>query len=126
MLAVPLASAVAAAPAWQVADALELPARAEADLPAVMDAAKQAAISACGTCGYDERAHQHAAGTDEEAIAVLVALGGPCARFTVSAAALAYQKHLAMAARQPRPGGRRGPICGRCGNRGHARESCPF
>lgn len=91
-----------------------------------MDAAKQAAISACGRCGYDERSHQHVSGTDEEAVAVLMALGGPCMQFTASAAALAYQRHLAMAARAPKPGGRRGPICGRCGNRGHVKELCPL
>jgi hypothetical protein len=91
-----------------------------------MDEAKRRAIEACGRCGHDERAHQHATGTDEESILVLAALGGPCPRFVVSDAALAYQKHLALAARPPKPGGRRGQICARCGNRGHAKEGCPL
>jgi hypothetical protein len=91
-----------------------------------MDPAKQHAIAACGRCGHDERAHEHATGTDPEAIAVLTALGGPCAQFTVSAAALRYQKHLAMAGSAPRRGGARGAICGRCGTRGHPRELCPL
>lgn len=91
-----------------------------------MHPAKQAAIEQCGRCGHDERAHQHATGTDPEAIAVIMALGGPCQSFTASDAALSYQRHLAIASRTPRPGGRRGQLCGRCGNRGHARESCPF
>jgi hypothetical protein len=91
-----------------------------------MDAAKQAAISTCGRCGHDERSHQHATGTDQESILVLAALGGPCQQFVISDAALTYQRHLAMAARTPKRGGKRGQLCGRCGNRGHARESCPF
>jgi hypothetical protein len=91
-----------------------------------MDASKQQAIGACGRCGHDERSHQHATGTDEEAILVLAALGGPCPKFVISDAALAYQRHLALASRAPRPGGRRGPICQRCGNRGHPKELCPL
>lgn len=92
-----------------------------------MDTAKQLAIEQCGRCGHGERAHQHATGTDQEAIAVIMALGGPCQSFTASDAALAYQRHLALAQQPPRrPGGRRGQLCGRCGNRGHAREVCPL
>lgn len=94
--------------------------------PKYMDAAKQQAIGACGRCGHDERSHEHATGTDLESIAVLTALGGPCAQFTVSGAALRYQKHLAMTARPPRRTGQRAPICHRCGNRGHLKESCPL
>jgi hypothetical protein len=91
-----------------------------------VDDTKRRAIAACGRCGHDERAHQHATGTDEEAILVLTALGGPCPQFVISDAALTYQKHLAMAARAPKPGGRRGQLCGRCGNRGHGKDACPF
>lgn len=91
-----------------------------------MDEAKLRAIEACGRCGFDERAHQYALGTDDEAMAVIMALGGACTKFVISDAALAYQKHLALAGRTPKPGGRRGQLCGRCGNRGHPKELCPF
>jgi len=91
-----------------------------------VDDTKRRAIAACGRCGQDERAHQHATGTEEESILVLAALGGPCPQFVVSDAALTYQRHLAMAARQPRPGGRRGQLCPLCGYRGHGRADCPF
>ena len=92
-----------------------------------MRAAKQAAIGECGRCGHDERSHQHSTGTDPDDIAVLAALGGPCSAFVVSDAALAYQRHLALAGSDPkRRGGRRGVVCRRCGNRGHSREACPL
>ena len=97
-----------------------------------MDQAKRQAIETCGRCGHDERAHQHKTGEDEEAIAVIAALGGPCPKFVVSDAAVVYQKHLAITDnRDPgrRPGGpigKRPPLCARCGHRGHRKEDCPL
>lgn len=97
-----------------------------------MDAAQQHAIAACGTCGHPEDAHDHAAGEDPDALGVIAALGGACTHFTVSAAAMRYQQHLAIAdSRPPRrtPGGRAGtrsPLCPRCGHRGHRKDDCPL
>jgi hypothetical protein len=87
-----------------------------------MDPAKQQAIQNCGRCGQPEEAHNHKTGTDEEAIGVLFALGGPCPGFVVSDAAVIYQRHLAVSGwREPQraPGrvGKRVPLCGRCGQR---------
>jgi hypothetical protein len=98
----------------------------------VIDTIKRAAIETCGTCGHPERAHQHQTGTDEEAILVMAALGGPCPRFTVSDAAVTYQKHLAItnnrAPKRQNGGqiGKRKALCKRCGNRGHGAENCPL
>jgi hypothetical protein len=95
-----------------------------------MDPAKQLAISACGRCGQAEDLHKYRCGEDQETISVLAALGGPCAQFVASDAAVIYSKHLAIAGRDPRyrPGrvGKRGALCPRCGQRGHKRENCPF
>ena len=97
-----------------------------------MDAAKRLAIEACGRCGQPERAHQYKRGEDEEAIAVLLALGGPCPAYVASDASLRYQQHLAITgnrapARKPgAPIGKRPVLCTRCGNRGHPKETCPF
>lgn len=87
-----------------------------------MDLAKQQALSACGTCGHQEWEHQGTSG-EGEALDVLAALGGACTHFTLSPAALAYQKHLAIANSGK---GKPGPPCGRCGNRGHAKKDCPL
>ena len=87
-----------------------------------MDFAKQQALTACGTCGHQERDHQGSA-EDTEALDVLAALGGACTHYTLSAAALAYQKHLAIANSGK---GKPGPPCTRCGNRGHKKENCPL
>jgi hypothetical protein len=96
-----------------------------------MDAAKQAAIEACGRCGQPERAHQHQAGTDTADIALFAALGGACPAFVASDAAVIYAKHLAIAGnrdpvRKPGRVGKRGPLCRRCLNRGHTKENCPL
>ncbi len=97
-----------------------------------MDAAKQQAIQACGRCGQPERAHQHRAGTGEGDLALFAALGGPCTQFVASDAAVIYQKHLAITnnrapARRPGgPIGKRPPLCIRCLNRGHTKETCPL
>jgi len=95
-----------------------------------MDAARQQAITGCGRCGQPERAHQYAAGTDEGDLALFAALGGPCTGFVASDAAVIYQKHLAIAGRDPvrRPGrvGKRAPLCSRCANRGHQAKDCPL
>lgn len=96
-----------------------------------MDPAKQQAITACGTCGQPEDAHKFDGGISRDDLALFAALGGPCTRFVVSDAAVIYVKHLAIAgSREPqrRPGrvGKRGPLCGRCGNRGHLKENCPL
>jgi hypothetical protein len=88
-----------------------------------MDYAGQQALTACGTCGQPESAHQAPVGENEQ-LAVLAALGGPCTNFTVSEAALSYQKHLAMA--NSGTGRKQPPRCGRCGNRGHTKERCPL
>ena len=96
-----------------------------------MDEAKQRAIEACGTCGQAEDAHKYRTGTDEDAIGVLAALGGPCARFVASDAAVIVQKYLAITDnRAPRrkPGGpvpKRLPLHQVCGHR-HQPGSCPF
>lgn len=91
-----------------------------------MDFAKQEAIAACG-CGWSERAHQIPRG-DPELLDVRPADGAaapePCGHFHISAAALTYARHLSIAASAP--GGGQGPVCGRCGNRGHGREVCPL
>ena len=86
-----------------------------------MDFAKQQALTACGTCGHQEREHQGGA-EDGEAMDVLAALGGACRHFTVSQAALDYAKHLEIA--NKRTGNHPGPRCGRCGNRGHQKKDC--
>lgn len=96
-----------------------------------MDAAKQQAITACGNCGQPEDAHKFHGGIGQDDLALFAALGGPCTRFTASDAAVIYAKHLAIADnREPRyqPGrvGRRGPLCTRCGHRGHLKETCPL
>ena len=99
-----------------------------------MDAAKQQqAIEACGHCGQPEEAHQHRTGTDRDDLEVFAALGGPCIQYVASDAAIIYAKHLAItnnrapAPRKPgEPVGRRPPVCHRCGNRGHLKETCPF
>lgn len=96
-----------------------------------MDAAKQRAISACGTCGQSEEAHQHRTGTDSGELDIFAALGGACTHFVVSDAALAYAQHLALAARDPapaygKPRRRRPQMCPRCLNRGHRKEDCPI
>ena len=96
-----------------------------------MDPAKQAAINACGNCGQPEDAHKHRTGTDNADLDLFAALGGACTHFVVSDAALAYQQHLALAARDPAPryGGPRGkrrPLCQRCLRRGHRKEDCPL
>jgi hypothetical protein len=93
-----------------------------------MDYAAQQALTACGTCGLQESQHQ---GAVDEAVAldVLAALGGACRHFSISEAALRYQRHLNIAQQGPQPWQRRrksGPVCGRCGNRGHQREKCPL
>ena len=87
-----------------------------------MDPAKQQALTACGTCGHQEWEHQ-GSGAEGEQLDILAALGGACDHYTASAAALAYQKHLAIANSGR---GRPGPRCGRCGNRGHKKENCPL
>jgi len=98
----------------------------------MMDAAKQRAIEACGTCGQPEDAHKNRVGTDAEILDVLAALGGACTHFVASDAAVIYQKHLAITNnRDPgrKPDGRlgkRAPLCARCGNRGHRKEDCPL
>ena len=96
-----------------------------------MDPAKQNAITKCGRCGQPEDAHKFSASTDEEDIAVLTALGGPCPQFVASDAAVIYQKHLAIAdnrdpVRKPGRIAKRSPLCSRCGHRGHRKETCPL
>jgi len=95
-----------------------------------MDAAKSQAINACGRCKQSEEAHKWRAGTDPGDLALFAALGGPCPSFVASDAAVIYQKHLALASQAParKPGhvGKRGPLCRRCGNRGHRKEDCPL
>jgi hypothetical protein len=88
-------------------------------------------VSVLGRRDLTERAHQHAAGTGTADIALFAALGGACPAFTASDAAVIYQKHLAIAgnrdpARKPGRVGKRGPLCRRCLNRGHTKETCPF
>jgi len=97
-----------------------------------MDPAKQQAIEACGRpgCGYPEDAHKYASGTDEDAVSVLAALGGPCTKFVASDAAVIVQKYLAITnnrAPQRQPGriGKRLPLHPACGNR-HQPGSCPL
>jgi len=98
-----------------------------------MDAAKQQAILACGTCGQPEDAHKFDGSVSPGDLALFAALGGPCTRFVASDAAVIYQKHLAIAdhrAPAPRkpggPIGKRAPLCTRCGHRGHLKETCPL
>jgi len=91
-----------------------------------VDETKLRAIHACGTCHQPEDAHKYRSGESEDAMGVLAALGGPCTHFTVSDAALTYQRHLAIAARAPQPRGRRAQLCPLCGYRGHGRAACPF
>jgi hypothetical protein len=98
-----------------------------------MDAAKKRAIEACGRCGQPEDAHKHKTGTETDELEIFAALGGPCAQFVASDAAVIYQKHLAIANNRA-PGtrrsggaiGKRPPLCQRCGNRGHVKENCPL
>ena len=96
-----------------------------------MEPAKQKAIEACGNCGQPEDAHKHKTGTERGDLDLFAALGGPCAQFVASDAAVIYQKHLAIAdqrepARKPGRIGKRSRICGRCGHRGHTKEACPL
>ena len=95
-----------------------------------MDLAKQQAISACGRCGQSEDAHKFRSSVDRDDLALFAALGGACLDFVASDAAIAYQKHLALASRAParKPGrvGKRGPLCRRCLNRGHDAKDCPL
>ncbi len=95
-----------------------------------MDLAKQNAITACGRCGQPEDAHKFRSSVDAGDLVLFAALGGPCPAFVASDAAVIYQKHLAMAARDPvrKPGrvGKRAPLCTRCLNRGHLKENCPL
>jgi len=88
-----------------------------------MDPAKQRALTACGTCGHQEWEHQGSVGEGEQ-LDVLAALGGACRQFTISDAALAYQRHLAIA--NGGSGRKRGPRCERCGYRGHTKQGCPL
>ena len=95
-----------------------------------MDEAKKRAIEACGTCGQPEDAHKGRR-EDADVLAVLGALGGTCARFVASDAAVIVQKYLAITDnRAPRrkPGGpipKRLPLHQVCGHR-HQPGSCPF
>lgn len=96
-----------------------------------MDFAAQQAIDACGYCSRPERDHQVPAEENaDQAAAILFALGGgegsgvACAHYVISDAALAYQRHLAIA--NGRAGRRQPQRCGRCGQRGHKKESCPL
>ena len=87
-----------------------------------MDAAKRQAISACGNCGQPEDTHRFPRSTDQAELRIFAALGGPCERFAVSAAAVVYQKHLAIVdsrAPERKPGqvGQRNPMCPRCHHR---------
>lgn len=86
-----------------------------------MDFAKQQALTACGTCGHQERDHQGST-EDAEALDVLAALGGACGHYTIPQAALDYAKHLEIA--NKRRGKTPGPRCTRCGNRGHVKKDC--
>lgn len=94
-----------------------------------MDLAKRQAITSCGRCGQPEDAHKYGTGTDQEAILVLAALGGPCTRFVASDAAVIYLKHLAITDNRA-PGrrpdgsiGKRLPLHAACGHR-HAPGAC--
>jgi hypothetical protein len=95
-----------------------------------MDAAKRQAITGCGRCGQPEDAHKFGRDASPDDLALFAALGGPCPAFVASDASVIYARHLAIAGRDPvrRPGrvGKRGPLCGRCGNRGHQKENCPL
>ena len=103
-----------------------------------MDFAAQQAIDACGTCGRSEREHQFPEAGDAGGVVadVLFALAGgtaaiaageqvTCTHFTISDAALRYQRHLNVANALP-PGRRIPARCGRCRNRGHRTENCPL
>lgn len=97
-----------------------------------VDEAKRKAITACGTCGQPEDAHQHRTGTDAEDIGILFALGGPCPKFTASDASVITQKYLAITShrapqRQPGTGriGKRLPLHDACGYRHHPGK-CPI
>jgi hypothetical protein len=86
-----------------------------------VDEAKRQAITACGRCGQPEEAHQHRTGTDSADLDLFAALGGACAQFVASDAAVIYQKYLAIVdnrepQRQPGTGriGKRNPLCPRC------------
>jgi hypothetical protein len=88
-----------------------------------MDPAKQQAISACGRCGQPEDAHKFRTGTEAEGLAIFAALGGPCAEFVVSDAAVIYAKYLAIVDNRA-PGrrpdgsiGKRLPLHKACGHR---------
>jgi hypothetical protein len=97
----------------------------------MMDTAKAQAITACGRpgCGYPEDAHKFRSDTEPDGIAVLAALGGPCAAFVVSDAAVIYLKHLAITdnrAPRRRPDGsigKRLPLHDACGHR-HVPGAC--
>ena len=86
-----------------------------------VDEAKRQAITACGRCGQPEEAHQHRTGTDPGDLDLFAALGGACAQFVASDAAVIYQKYLAIVdnrepQRQPGTGriGKRNPLCPLC------------
>ena len=85
-----------------------------------MDFAKQQAITACGTCGFQEDDHPTAVGVTGR-LDVLIEPGRPCGHYRVPPAAMAYAQHLAIA---NGPGEKQGPPCPRCTNRGHRKEDC--
>lgn len=96
-----------------------------------MDFALQQALQACGSCGRPERDHQFPAAEGMTEVAdVLFALGGggsngaACTHFTISDAALRYQRHLNIA--NGRAGRGNPQRCGRCALRGHATANCPL
>ena len=96
-----------------------------------MDAVKLQAITSCGRCGQPEDAHKFPLDIPPETVAAFAALGGPCTRFVVSDAAVIYQQHIGLAAMAPRVRrdgriGKRSALCGRCGQPGHRKETCPF
>ena len=86
----------------------------------LMDPAKQRAIEACGNCGQP-RALTSTRPAPADDLELFAALGGACPRFTVSDAAVIYQKYLAISdhrepARKPGRIGKR-PLCADCGHR---------
>jgi hypothetical protein len=94
-----------------------------------MDAAKQRAIEACGTCGQPEDAHKGKR-DDADALLILAALGGACNRYVASDASVIVQRYLGITAgREPQRGpgkvGKRLPLHQACGQR-HQPGSCPF
>jgi hypothetical protein len=97
-----------------------------------MDPARLRAITACGRpgCGYPEDEHKFRTGEDEEILAVLSALGGPCSQFVASDASVIVSKYLAITdnrAPKRRPDGSLGkrlPLHKGCGHR-HQPGHCP-